>query len=173
MFRELSNHETCRRLLGPALANQPKVDLQWQSTKLESTRTLINFMKQVLYTTSLDSTLKQSLRTSQDPKDVVVNTQALKEGLDELLAICKAESGPQCPVVDLDEGFKSNLLDHGNTASIELNELVTSDEMNGDKENELPRWVEFLEEVFDKWITLVLHDPSSVTLAENLSFGLL
>ena len=107
-----------------------------------------------------------------DPKDVVTSTQALKDGLDELLAVFKKESGPKCPVVSLEEA-KPDAGQAAVATSIELSDLVTSKQAEDDTENELPRWVEFLEEMFDKWITLVLHDASSVTLAETLPFGLL
>ena len=149
------------------------MDLQWQSTKLESTRTLINWMKQALYTTALDSNLKQSLKTSMDPKDVVTNTEALKDGLDELLAVFKKESGPKCPVVVSLEEAQPDAGQAAVATCIELSDLVTSKQAEDDTENELPRWVEFLEEMLDKWITLVLHDASSVTLAETLPFVLL
>lgn len=171
MFQELSSHDACRRLLGPALPSQPKVDLQWQSTKLESTRALINWMKQALYTTALDSSVKQSLKTSMDPKDVVTNTQALKDGLDDLLAVFKKESGPKCPAVPVEEP-KPDSHQNASATSVDLGDLVTSQQLEDDRENELPRWVDFLEEMFDKWITLVLHDSSSVTLAQNLSLWL-
>ena len=170
IFHELSFHEDCRRLLGPALPGKPKVDLQWQSAKTEATRTLISWIKQAIYSTTLDANLKQALKTTADPKDVIANTACLKEGLDELLAAFKKENGPKCPVADVEKPMAAAAAEA--TTSIELADLCTNDQLDGDVENELPRWVEFLEEVFDKFVTLVVYDPSSVTLGQNLLLGL-
>ena len=94
MWKELSDHASCRKLLG---GGTHKVDTQWQSTKMESTRLLISFIKQAVYSSTMDSNMKQSIKSTSDPKDVIQSMQQLKEALDEILAAFKKEAGPQCP----------------------------------------------------------------------------
>ena len=121
MWKELSDHASCRKLLGGGAA---RVDTQWQSTKTESTRLLISFMKQAIYSSAMDSTMKQSIKSSTDPKDVIQTMQLqLKEALDEILTAFKKEAGPQAPEklqekdVDMGAGVAS--------LSVEIGELVT------------------------------------------------
>ena len=52
---------------------------------------------------------------------------------------------------------------------VDLQDLVTSEQMKEDKENELPRWVEYLEEVFDKWVKIIINDASSVEVGDTLN----
>ena len=166
MWKELSDHASCRKLLG---GGAMRVDTQWQSTKTESTRLLISFMKQAIYSSAMDSTMKQSIKSSTDPKDVIQTMQQLKEALDEILTAFKKEAGPQAPEklqekdVDMGAGVAS--------LSVEIGDLVSKEQQDLDKDNELPRWVEYLEEVYDKWVKLILNDSSSITLAESLPFA--
>lgn len=166
MWKELSDHASCRKLLG---GGTHKVDTQWQSTKMESTRLLISFIKQAVYSSTMDSNMKQSIKSTSDPKDVIQSMQQLKEALDEILAAFKKEAGPQCPAEkphekDVDMGGAANF-------HVEIGDLVSKEQQDLDKDNELPRWVEYLEEVYDKWVKLILNDSSSITVAESLSFA--
>ena len=90
MWKELQDHDSCRKLLG---GGGTKVDTQWQSTKSESTRLLIQFIKQTIYGSAMDHNIRQSIKNTQDPKDVIANMPTLKDAMDEILAAMKKEAG--------------------------------------------------------------------------------
>ena len=51
---------------------------------------------------------------------------------------------------------------------VPLSELVSSAQREKDVDGELPQWREFHEEIFEKWVKLILTDSSSATLTEEL-----
>ena len=126
----------------------------------------MQFVKQCVFTCSYDTYIKQAIRTSMDPKEVIANVQHMKDALEEVMAAFKKERGPQAPEKkpEIEEAKHMEEPEF----HVPLSQLVTAEQKEKDSENELPRWQEFLEETFDKWTKFILNDASSTTLAEEL-----
>ena len=114
----------------------------------------MQFVKQCVFTCSYDTYIKQAIRTSMDPKEVIANVQHMKDALEEVMAAFKKERGPQAPEKkpEIEEAKHMEEPEF----HVPLSQLVTAEQKEKDSENELPRWQEFLEETFDKWTKFIL-----------------
>ncbi|CAE7212943.1 unnamed protein product [Symbiodinium sp. CCMP2456] len=164
MLSQLLTPESYRKCCGAA---GMKVDTQWMGLKAGSTRLLIQFVKNAVYSQSMDQYLKQAIKNTMDPKDVIQAVQTLKDALDELQACFQKESGPQAPGKKNEiEKAESQVMDKSFT--VPLAELVTPEQEKLDVDGQLSQWQEYLEEVFGQWVSFILNDSSSTTLAESM-----
>lgn len=166
VLQSLNDHQKYRALCG---GPGKRVDTSWQATKRESTRKMINFIGQVVFQRDMDQYIKTALKVSTDPKEVIAAVGHLKESLDEVTAAFKLECGPKPPPSTL-EAAQSSAVEEADF-EVPLTELVSKEQLELDKDGDLPRWQEFLEETYDKWVKLILNDSSSTTLAEEMNLN--
>ncbi|CAE7707229.1 unnamed protein product [Symbiodinium sp. CCMP2592] len=162
MLSQLLTPESYRKCCGAA---GMKVDTQWMGLKAGSTRLLIQFVKNAIYSQGMDQCLKQAIKNTMDPKDVIQAVQTLKDALDELEACFQKECGPQAPSKKIEDAEPETM---DKSFTVPLGELVTPEQQKLDVEGELSQWQEYLEEIFSQWVSFILNDSSSTTLAENM-----
>ena len=166
VLQSLNDHQKFRALCG---GPGKRVDTSCQATKRESTRKLINFINQVIFQRDMDQYVKAALNFSTDPKEVIAAVSHLKKSLNEVTAAFKLECGPKIPTSTLEAAQPSTVEDAD--FEVPLTELVSKEQLDADKDGDLPRWQEFLEETYDKWVKLILNDTSSTSLAAEMNLN--
>ena len=175
-LKKITTHQGYREMRGYVADRK---DLSWWAKLTKSGRNLYELIEDLVYKTTFDGVLKQTLRNSggncQSMIVEVMNTSPVKDSVSELLTELSAEKAVKPPdAVDLDgpasveHGRGSKSKDVANITDNVSVKQVAGQHIAPEMEEKLMPWLEYAEKLVSQWATLNVEPDTGLQIGDIL-----